>query len=129
MTSKLCRAKYKNNTSIEYRRFLTSGRILICLLSCLPTLSFADLDARQRHLLNSKCVQCHANPHTGAPVMGLPEEWSDVVKQGEFATLSNVVQGIRGMPPLGYCSACSEEDLMAITRFMAQWPTPTKGHD
>lgn len=61
--------------------------------------------------------------------MGLPEEWSDVVKQGEFATLSNVVQGIRGMPPLGYCSACSEEDLMAITRFMAQWPTPTKGHD
>ena len=61
--------------------------------------------------------------------MGLQEEWAYVVKQGEFATLSNVVQGIRGMPPLGYCSACSEEDLMAITRFMAQWPTPVKGQD
>jgi cytochrome c5 len=61
--------------------------------------------------------------------MGVKEDWSHVVKQGEFVTLSNVVQGIRGMPPLGYCSACSEENLMAITRFMALWPTTATGQD
>ena len=99
------------------------------MLGLLPTLSLADLDARQRHLLNSKCVQCHANQHTGAPLMGVKDDWSHVVKQGEFVTLSNVVQGIRGMPPLGYCSACSEEDLVAITRFMALWPTTATGQD
>jgi len=119
----------KNYKTTRRRLRATLGKALVCMFGLLPTLSLADLDARQRHLLNSKCVQCHANQHTGAPLIGAREEWRSVVNQGEFVTLSNVVQGIRGMPPLGYCSACSEEDLMAITRFMALWPKPATGQD
>jgi len=127
MKEKPSYTEHKNNKTTRLRA--TQGKALICMLGLLPTLSLADLDARQRQLLNSKCVQCHTNPHTGAPLMGAQEEWRSVVNQGEFVTLSNVVQGIRGMPPLGYCSACSEEDLMAITRFMALWPKPATGQD
>ena len=28
------------------------------------------------------------------------------------------------MPPLGYCSACDEQDLRALIRFMANLPAP-----
>ena len=36
--------------------------------------------------------------------------------------LQNVVYGIRGMPPLGYCSACTEEDFRVLIRLMAGLP-------
>jgi len=99
------------------------------VLACIALLAFplhatADLDARQLRLLTTKCVQCHAVPDTGAPQMGWPEQWQAVLERGEETALINVVQGIRGMPPLGYCSACSEEDLRALTRFVAGFPPP-----
>ena len=51
--------------------------------------------------------------------MGVVEDWREAVAKGEDAMLVNVVQGIRGMPPLGYCSACSEEDLRVLIRMVA----------
>ncbi|GHD29254.1 c-type cytochrome [Halioglobus pacificus] len=91
-----------------------------------PTV-FASPDERQISLFISKCVQCHAQPHTGAPQVGVPEDWESVIDQGEDATLVNVVHGIRGMPPLGYCSACDEKDLRVLTRFAAGFPDPEEG--
>ena len=41
--------------------------------------------------------------------------------------LKNVVQGIRGMPPYGYCSACSEEDLSELMRTIAGIPETKAG--
>lgn len=80
-------------------------------------------DARQTQLLASNCLQCHAVEHTGAPQIGRAEDWASVIAQGEEATLKNVVEGIRGMPPLGYCSACSEQDLRVLLRFVSGMPT------
>ena len=77
-------------------------------------------------LLTTKCVQCHAVPHTGAPLMGRARDWQAVLAQGEDQTLVNVVEGIRGMPPLGYCSACSEDDLRELIRFVAGFPAPAQ---
>ena len=72
--------------------------------------------ARQSTLLLNNCMQCHARPDTGAPFIGVAEDWQDAVARGEESMLVNVVQGIGGMPPLGYCSACSEEDLRVLIR-------------
>ena len=74
---------------------------------------------RQTQLLANNCVQCHARPETGAPVMGVPADWQASVARGEDAMLQNVVLGIRGMPPLGYCSACTAEDFRVLIRLMA----------
>jgi cytochrome c5 len=76
----------------------------------------ADLDARQGRLLSSNCVQCHARPETGAPLMGNPPDWKVRNKQGMDRLLVNTVLGLRGMPPLGYCSACSEQDLRELIK-------------
>ena len=75
-------------------------------------------------MLAKNCVQCHARAQIGAPIMGNPADWKERSKQGEEKMLMNVVNGLRGMPPLGYCSACDEQDLRALIRFMANLPAP-----
>ncbi len=84
----------------------------------ISTQASAKADARQITLFMNNCVQCHARADTGAPRVGVAEDWQDAVGRGEDAMLVNTVQGIRGMPPLGYCSACSEDDLRVIIRMM-----------
>jgi cytochrome c5 len=78
--------------------------------------------ARQSTLMLNNCMQCHARTDTGAPFIGVADDWQEAVARGENAMLVNVVQGIRGMPPLGYCSACSEEDLRVLIRTLSGMP-------
>ena len=68
-------------------------------------------------LLANNCMQCHADPETTAPVFGIEADWVSTLSRSEEQVLENVIQGINGMPPLGYCSACSEEDFRAMIRF------------
>jgi cytochrome c5 len=46
--------------------------------------------------------------------MGNPPDWKVRNEQGMDRLLANTVLGLRGMPPLGYCSACSEQDLREL---------------
>lgn len=85
---------------------------------CLSFSAHAGLDDRQTRLLTNNCVQCHARPDIGAPLMGNAADWVERNKQGENKLLVNVVHGLRGMPPLGYCSACSETDFRAMIKVM-----------
>ena len=105
--------------------------LILCLASLgLPLQVWAAPDARQSTLLVNNCVQCHVRPDTGAPLMGREEDWREAVARGEDAMLVNVVHGIRGMPPLGYCSSCTEEDFRVLIRMMAGIPddsTNSKG--
>ena len=98
-----------------------SQRYRLTLMALLfpQVLLASPLDERQAELFGAKCVQCHARPETTAPVMGVPEDWQAVMAQEESLTLKHVVEGLNGMPPLGYCSACTEEDLLAMIRFMS----------
>lgn len=84
-----------------------------------PLCTHAEPTERQLKLLQNNCLQCHVREHIGAPVMGRPEDWSARNRQGEDALLRNVVQGLRGMPPLGYCAACDETNLRVLVRLVA----------
>lgn len=105
---------------------MTTRAILILLLLTMPIASPAQPDARQMTLLTNNCVQCHANQETGAPLMGQSEHWQYVRERSDDEVLINVVQGIRGMPPLGYCSACTEEDLKVLIQFMTGGPAASE---
>lgn len=106
----------KNVTSGMHRRL--AG--VIFMLSAMGGLATAaELTERQTRLLTNNCVQCHARPNIGVPMMGTPGDWTERNKQGEEKLLANVVHGLRGMPPLGYCSACSEDDFRALIRVMS----------
>jgi cytochrome c5 len=81
-----------------------------------------ELTERQATLLRVNCVQCHAVPGLGAPILGDRAAWQRARERGEDAMLRNMLDGIRGMPPMGYCSACSEADFRAMIRFLADLP-------
>ncbi len=86
----------------------------------------AELDLRQNQLLVNNCVQCHSNPKIGAPLLGDAKAWEARIQKGEALLLKNVVEGIGGMPPLGYCSSCTEQDFKVMIRLMTGLPAPKK---
>ncbi|WP_082219292.1 cytochrome c5 family protein [Massilia sp. NR 4-1] len=96
-------------------RFAISGAL--CLAAAFG--AQAEPTERQIKLLQNNCVQCHVRPNTGTPLMGRPEDWKDRKRQGEEAMLRNAIQGLRGMPPSGYCAACDETDLRVLVRLVA----------
>ena len=92
--------------------------VLMLVLICSSSWAIVPLTKKQQILLSINCVQCHASNLSGAPVIGKPNDWKKIIKQGEDGILRNIVYGINGMPPLGYCSACNESDFRAIIRVM-----------
>lgn len=88
-------------------------------LLLLPFITQADLTERQARLLTHNCVQCHARAATGAPGIGHAENWKTRDSAGEDKLLRSVIEGLGGMPPLGYCAACTEADLRVLTRVVA----------
>lgn len=103
-----------------YSTFLLMIFVASVIGSALP--ANAAPTARQSTLMLNNCMQCHARPDTGAPFIGATKDWLEAVARGEESMLINVVQGIRGMPPLGYCSACSEQDLRVLIRTLSGMP-------
>ncbi|MBA5636006.1 c-type cytochrome [Duganella sp. LX20W] len=105
-----------------------SIKLLACVAAALAALmgqaSAAELSARQSQLLANNCLQCHARLGVGAPQVGDVQAWKPYVAKGEPAMLASAVQGTGGMPPLGYCSACTEDDFRALIRFMAKLAPP-----
>lgn len=93
--------------------------LIFVLLSALGTSGQAAPTARQLKLLTVNCLQCHANIHTGAPVIGDSKAWQPILAKGKQQIMTHVVEGLRGMPPLGYCSACSEGDLITLSEILA----------
>lgn len=102
----------------EYLRtfFRGLGFLSVCFLVLGASGLKAQPDARQTTLLINNCLQCHAKPESTAPILGVVEDWADARARGEDAVLHNVVEGVGGMPPLGYCSACSEQDFRVLIR-------------
>jgi cytochrome c5 len=84
-----------------------------------PLSTQAEVTERHVKLLMNNCMQCHAREGIGVPVAGRTEDWRVRNRQGEDALLRNVVLGLRGMPPLGYCTACDEADLRVLTRLVS----------
>lgn len=96
-------------------------RLLLCsaVLALLPAIGAAtDLSERQLKLMSSSCIQCHARPETGAPLMGNPDHWRERVARGPDALLRSVILGTPGMPPGGYCMACDTSDFRALIQQM-----------
>lgn len=101
-------------------------KFLLCAFGLVLGMAPARGDAPDQALLYQKlavnCVQCHANPETGAPLMGNAEQWEPVLKQDKQQVLKNIYLGKNRMPPLGYCSSCTEQDFIYLTRIMAAQP-------
>ncbi|WP_114393818.1 c-type cytochrome [Oleisolibacter albus] len=80
-------------------------------------------DARLAEIYATACHACHTTPDSGAPLTAVPAQWRDRLAKGMPAVLTNVVQGLNGMPAGGQCFACTPADYEALIRFMSSPPS------
>lgn len=64
------------------------------------------------------CQSCHGVGIGDAPVAGDSAAWQPRLAKGMDTLLNNTISGFGGMPPLGSCSDCNEEDFLALIEFM-----------
>ncbi len=77
------------------------------------------VDPALAQVYDSSCKLCHANPASGAPLSGDKAAWNPRVAQGVDTLLDHSINGYNGMPPMGLCMQCSEEQFVALISFMA----------
>ncbi len=70
---------------------------------------------------NRSCFSCHAGGVAGAPVPGDAEAWAPRIAKGRAALLQSTKEGIApGMPAMGLCNSCTDEQLADAIDFMLQ---------
>ncbi len=84
-----------------------------------PPIALSEQNVRT---YQAACAGCHARPGIGAPLTGVEADWRERRAQGLETLLVRTVDGYKGMPPLGTCGLCSEDDLRQLVRYMAGLP-------
>lgn len=70
-------------------------------------------------LYESSCRDCHTAPGSGAPQAGDAAAWAPRLAQGKDSLLDHTINGYLGMPPMGMCMSCSEDDFASLIAFMS----------
>jgi cytochrome c5 len=86
--------------------------------SAMPT------DPALAQIYTNSCQLCHANPAANAPLTGDRTAWEPRIQQGTDTLLDHAINGYNGMPPMGQCVECSEEQFLQLIGFMAGQPLP-----
>ena len=76
-------------------------------------------DPKLARLYAQTCKTCHGLPASGAPQAGDLAAWQPRVAQGMNVLIDHTLTGFKGMPPLGACSDCTEQDFDALIKFMS----------
>lgn len=76
-------------------------------------------DARLAAVYERACVHCHDAPASGAPQRGDRAAWAPRERAGLGALVASVRQGKGGMPPMGWCPECTDEDFTVLIHHLA----------
>lgn len=92
--------------------------LFLTLLLSAPLASWA-IDPFTVELYESSCTVCHDSGVGGAPKSFDVSAWEARLAKGKDVLLNNAISGFNGMPPLGMCSDCTQEDLSELIDYMA----------
>ncbi len=68
---------------------------------------------------NRSCFSCHAGGVAGAPIPGDEQAWAPRIAKGRDALIQSVKEGMPpGMPPMGLCMSCTDEDIANAVDYM-----------
>ena len=67
---------------------------------------------------DAACMACHTTGAAGAPKIGDKAAWAPRIAKGLDTLYSNAINGINGMPPMGACGNCSDEEIEAAVDHM-----------
>jgi cytochrome c5 len=70
-------------------------------------------------IYQSHCVICHASGVGGAPIFQNKADWAIRFSQkGLDGLLATSKSGLNAMPPKGTCGDCSDDELLAVIKYM-----------
>jgi len=102
------------------KRISPVGQVCIAGQECAdnsPTLT-SDIIRTGKEVYESACKTCHSIGLAGAPTFGEKLTWGNRPEQGLELLLQNVVNGLNGMPPMGLCMDCNEDELRSSVKYM-----------
>ena len=76
--------------------------------------------AMGRRIYGQYCGSCHDGGRRGAPVLGDEAQWRPLLNRDFDHLLANAINGINDMPAKGGCSECTNSEIIAAVKFMAQ---------
>lgn len=77
---------------------------------------------------NRFCFSCHQGGIAGAPRFGDAEAWAPRIAKGPELLLANTKTGMApGMPVMGLCTSCTEQDLIDVIDYMIRAASPSRG--
>lgn len=86
-----------------------------------PTAAAGGGEARSgEDIYNASCNTCHGTGVAGAPRLGEPADWADRIAAGTDTLYANAINGIGGMPAMGLCATCSEDEIKATVDYMVE---------
>ncbi len=84
-----------------------------------PTAGAARAPSTGEEVYNRFCFSCHAAGIAGAPRTGVAEAWAPRLAKGRAVLLESTIRGMPpGMPAMGLCAQCSNEELQAAIDHM-----------
>ncbi len=78
-----------------------------------------QLSAEQQASFARTCGICHGVVGTGAPAPHDRVAWEARNAQGMEVLLDHTLNGFGGMPPMGMCMDCTQDDFVAFIQYMS----------
>ncbi len=108
-----CAGGDTGNTLVTAAVAVETQPVTVPAAAVTPTPAF---DAATVYL--QSCFACHSTGAAGAPVMGDAAAWEERMAKGMDTVMSNVINGVNAMPPMGMCMSCSEDDIRSLIDYM-----------
>lgn len=76
--------------------------------------------ARGRDVYQQVCSVCHDKGQLGAPKLGDQSAWKPLMQENIDSLTYHAIHGYKGHPPKGACYHCTDADIIAAVKYMAQ---------
>ncbi len=104
------------------KRITPVGQVCVEGQDCAQEVSLVssnpDVIRSGEEIYEAACTTCHAIGLAGAPLFGNKVIWGERANKDLAVLVETVTNGLGGMPPMGMCMDCSQEELTNSVQYM-----------
>ena len=104
------------------KRITPVGQVCVEGQDCAQEVSLVsfnpDVMRSGEEIYEAACTTCHAIGLAGAPLFGNKVIWGERANKDLAVLVETVTNGLGGMPPMGMCMDCSQEELTNSVQYM-----------
>jgi len=104
------------------KRITPVGQVCVEGQDCAQAVSLVssnpDVMRSGEEIYDAACTTCHAIGLAGAPLFGNKVIWGERANKDLAVLVETVTNGLGGMPPIGMCMDCSQEELTNSVQYM-----------